>query len=91
MYANDTIILCDSEQNMEQALISIYGYCSNWKLKVNCNRIRIVLFSRNKVRASNCMFQFGKEKIEIVSEYKYRGILFSYDAMMIDLGKNSWN
>ena len=35
------------------------------------------MFSRGKVRASNCKFQFGEEEIKIVNEYKYLSILFS--------------
>ncbi len=31
MYARDTVILCDSEENMKQALIALLNYCSEWK------------------------------------------------------------
>lgn len=38
MYADDTIILCDTEEGMRQALLVLYDYCNEWKLKLNCNK-----------------------------------------------------
>ena len=31
MYADDTIILCDSEGGMRQALIALNTFCNEWK------------------------------------------------------------
>ncbi len=31
MYADDTIILCESERGMRQALIALNTYCNEWK------------------------------------------------------------
>ena len=76
MYADDTVILCDSEQNMKNALASLHNYCSEWKLTVNCSKTKIVIFGRGRVATSNYNFQFGEERIEVVREYKYLGILF---------------
>ena len=80
MYADDTIILCDSEKNMKQALVALHSYCLNWKLKVNCSKTKIVIFSRGRVRTNNFMFQFGEEEIEVVGDYKYLGMLFNYNG-----------
>ena len=63
MYADDTVILCDSEQNMKEALVSLHRYCLEWKLKVNCSKTKIVIFSRGRVATSNYNFQFGEEEI----------------------------
>ncbi len=38
MYADDTVVLCDSEEGMKQALVALCTYCSEWKLKLNCNK-----------------------------------------------------
>ncbi len=34
IYADDTVLLCESEANMKQALTALHRYCSEWKLKV---------------------------------------------------------
>ncbi len=38
MYADGTIILCDTEEGMKQTLLALYDYCNEWKLKLNCNK-----------------------------------------------------
>ena len=80
MYADDTVILCDSETNMNQALTALHSYCSDWKLKVNCDKTKIVVFSRGQVQTNRYNFQLGGEDIEVVSEYKYLGVLFNYNG-----------
>ena len=64
---------------MEQALSSLNSYCSDWKLKVNCNKTKIVVFSRGKVNTDHYHFKFGNETIEIVNQYKYLGVSFNYN------------
>lgn len=80
MYADDTIILCDSERGMRQALIALNTYCNEWKLKLNCNKSKVVIFSRGKIDLSKYVFQFGCEKIEVMEDYKYLGLTFNYNG-----------
>lgn len=80
MYADDTIILSDSEHGMKQALIALNSYCNDWKLKINCNKTKIVVFSRGKVQTDKYNFTFGCEKIEVVDHYKYLGVTFNYNG-----------
>lgn len=65
MYANDTIILCDRERGMKQALAALNTYCNEWKLKLNCNKTNVVIFSRGKADQRKYNFRFGCEKIEV--------------------------
>ncbi len=53
MYADDTVILCDSEEGMQQALVALCTYCNEWKLKLNCDKTKRVLFSRGMANPSN--------------------------------------
>ena len=48
MYAYDTIILCYSEERMKKAVIALYSYCNGWKLKLNCYKTKIVVFSKER-------------------------------------------
>ena len=80
MYADDTIVLCDSEGGMRQALMALNTYCNEWKLKLNCNKSKIVIFSRGKVDLSKYEFKFECEKIEVVEDYKYLGLTFNYNG-----------
>ncbi len=81
MYADDTIIMSDSEQAMKQALMSLSSYCNEWRLKVNCSKTKIVVFSRGMVHTGGYDFRFGSEAAAaVVNDYKYLGITFSYNG-----------
>lgn len=80
MYADDTVILCDSEDGMKRALLALENYCNAWKLQLNCNKTKIVIFSRGKVNMERYDFKFGTGNIEVVSEYKYLGLTFNYNG-----------
>ncbi len=80
MYADDTVILCDNENEMKKTLLALETYCNNWKLKVNCDKTKIVIFSRGRVDTERYNFKFGTSDIEIVREYKYLGLTFNYNG-----------
>ena len=76
MYADDTIILADSESNMQVALKALQQYCDTWKLEINCSKTKISIFSRGKTKTNKYNFLYKGNKIEIVDSYKYLGIEF---------------
>ena len=41
MYADDTIILADSEANIQKALNALQMYCNKWKLEINCSKTKV--------------------------------------------------
>ena len=75
MYADDTVLLSDNEANMNQALTALHSYFSEWKLKVNCDKTKIVVFSKGQVQTSSYRFPVGGEVIEVASDYKYLSVL----------------
>ncbi len=80
MYADDTVILSDSENGMKQALLALNEYTREWKLQVNCNKTKVVVFSRGKVQTDKYKFKLGEDDIEVVGHYKYLGITFNYNG-----------
>ena len=36
MYADDTIVLADSEENLQLALDALNNYYKTWQLEINC-------------------------------------------------------
>ena len=76
MYADDTIILANSESNMQAALNALQKYCDTWKLEINCSKTKISIFSRGKTKTDKYNFLYNGNKIEIVDSYKYLGIEF---------------
>lgn len=44
LYADETVILYYSEEEMKQALEALYTHCYEWKSKLKCNKTKIVVF-----------------------------------------------
>jgi hypothetical protein len=48
LYADDTVILSESAEGLQEALSAFEKYCNIWKLTVNTNKSKIVVFSKKK-------------------------------------------
>ena len=75
LYADDTIIMAESAEELQSALNSLHAYCNKWKLTVNVKKTKVVIFSRGIVRVAPA-FVYGNQHVEIVREYTYLGIVF---------------
>ena len=47
MYANDTALLAESASNLQNMLNLFQEYCLKWKLKVNIDKIKVIIFTSN--------------------------------------------
>lgn len=75
MYADDTVIMSDTAEDFQNAL-NVYGnFCKRWKLTVNYDKTKILIFSRGK--QSDYSFTLENNSIEVVNEFKYLGLLLS--------------
>ena len=79
MYADDTVILANSKTNLQKGLDVLNDYCKKWKLKVNSDKTKIVIFSKRKVNNNKFNFIFNDSEIEIVEYFKYLGVTFKYN------------
>ena len=72
LYADDTILLAESPENMQDMLTKFENYCIQWKLKVNPQKTKMVIFSKRKNRV-NCDFKLFGKTLCIVDECSYLG------------------
>ena len=79
MYADDTVVLAESEDETQKSLNTLHEYCEEWKPKINVTKTKIMIFSRGKIRKLPDLM-FGNSKIEVVFEYNYLGIIFNYNG-----------
>ena len=86
LYADDTVTLSDNELDMQYALNTFEDYCSEWKLIVNIEKTKLVIFCQRKINA-NLKFMFNRQEIEIVKEYKYLGILLGQSVSFLTTKK----
>jgi hypothetical protein len=46
LYADDTIVLAESSQDLQKALNAVDKYWQDWKLTVNTTKTKVVIFSK---------------------------------------------
>lgn len=76
LYADDTILLSESSKDLQNMLDNFAEYCEHWKLKINTDKTKILIFSKGRISKNEKYFLNGKE-IEVVKSYKYLGVFFA--------------
>ena len=86
MYADDTIILCNTAEGLQNALDHLGNYCDEWKIKVNIKKTKITIFGSKKTN-HNHRFHYKGEELEIVNSFKYLGVFFNTNGKFIQCKK----
>ena len=75
LYADDTVILAESVEGMQNALDIFQTYCEFWKLEINIAKTKMTIFSKRKMK-QNFDFKLQGKNIEVVDTYLYLGLIF---------------
>ena len=76
LFADDTVLFAESDQELQYALDQFKEYCEEMKLTVNVEKTKIVIFTNTRNK-NHFEFKFNASTIEIVDAYKYLGIYFA--------------
>ncbi len=85
LYADDICILTENEADLQKALNIMYDWCTRWNMTVNTDKTQIVHFRTQSKEQTGFMFIYGEQNINVVSQYKYLGLILNehlYYAMM---------
>ena len=85
LYADDTVLLADSPENLQKCLNDFMTYCTDWKLNINYNKTKIVIFGSRKT--DKHVFTIEEHIIEVVQSYKYLGVLLSNNGSFLNARK----
>ena len=77
LYADDIVIFGKTPEELQKSLDILEAYCSRWKLTVNTNKTKIVVFRRGGRLPTNLEFKYNGNLIEIVNKFSYLGIVFT--------------
>ena len=77
LYADDTIIMAESPNELQLALNALSEYCTQWKLKINVDKTKIIRFSKRPMQCPVHDFFLNNEKVEVVNSYVYLGTTIS--------------
>ena len=70
-----SLIMAESADELQHALREFQIYCSYWKLRVNVDKTKILVFSKGSLLKTK--FYYNNLVIENVKEIKYLGAVFS--------------
>ena len=78
-YADDTIILAESPDDLQNSLNELFNYCQKWKLKVNEDKTKILCFT--KKRKNEHTFSYNGQNLEIVKDFVYLGVTLTTNGI----------
>lgn len=87
LYADDTILLSDNAKQFQETLNIFYEYCKNWKLNINIEKTKIMIFG-DYSRTRTVSFSIAGAEIEIVKSFKYLGVLFTKNGRFVQYVKH---
>ncbi len=96
LYADDTVLLAESEGMLQRIVDKFERVCKRRKLKVNAGKSKVMVFERAREQAINfakpyrvgseaileCKLQLGRERMEKVNEFKYLGTILCKHGSM---------
>lgn len=76
-FADDIVILAETEIDVQHKLNTLLSYCQLNDLKVNVSKTKVLPFHKSPNLKSLGPFYYGSHRVEMVKEYTYLGITFS--------------
>ena len=75
LYADDLVLLAETEDDLQNMLNSLSAWCYKWRMKVNAGKSKVVHFRPARQSRSMYVYRYNGDVIEAVSQYKYLGIV----------------
>uniref|UniRef100_A0A8D8YDR6 Craniofacial development protein 2 n=1 Tax=Cacopsylla melanoneura TaxID=428564 RepID=A0A8D8YDR6_9HEMI len=79
-YADDTLIIANSERELEVLLKKLDRSCKNYGMKINLKKTKIMTVSKAENPQLNTSITLGTETLEDVQKYPYLGAEITNDA-----------
>ena len=77
MYAHDVALIADTLVELQRKLKALESFCQKWGMEVNLAKTKIIVFRNGGKLSSKEKFLYNGKTIDIVTHYKYLGIVFN--------------
>ena len=77
MYADDIVLVADSELHLQTMLNTLHEWCKRWRVLINSDKSKCMHFRRGRSQRSEFEFKVGNNILETVESYKYLGVTFN--------------
>ena len=74
LYADDIILLADSEADLQALLTIVENWCKRCRLEVNLSKTNVMHVRKKRTPQSRFVFLLNKQPVAYSSSYKYLGI-----------------
>ena len=88
LYADDLILISESEKGLQNCLNKLEHYCEDWCLDMNIDKTKSLFFNKTG-RLLPYSFHINRKMIENVKTYKYLGIIFSASGIFFSCTERS--
>nr|XP_006815364.1 PREDICTED: RNA-directed DNA polymerase from mobile element jockey-like [Saccoglossus kowalevskii] len=73
LYADDLLLLSETNTGLQNAINSLQLYCHKWKLEININKSKTIIFNKAGRRLDKYNFFINQDVLERVTSYTYLG------------------
>ena len=87
LYADDIILFSKNAEGLQESLNVLAEYCDRWKLTVNSTKTKVMIFRKGGRINQNLRFLYKNNVLEIVTKFKYLGVLFTSGASFTEMDK----
>jgi hypothetical protein len=77
LYADDIVLFSKTAEGLQNSLNVLSEYCIRWKLTVNVQKTKIMVFRKGGIVPENNVFMYNGHVLEIVNKFKYLGTVFT--------------
>ena len=77
LYADDMTIFSETAEGWQVGLDILEKYCDRWKLTVNTEKTKMMVFRKGGILPRNLKFYYKTNELEIVGSFSYLGIVFT--------------
>ena len=74
LYADDLVLLSSCPNGLQKCLDALQDFCTSWKLEVNIDKSKVLIFNSNGKSFLN-YFSYNNKTVETVNQYCYLGVI----------------
>ena len=76
LYADDTVLVAESPEELQKTIDRFHFYCKRWNLKMNIDKSKNLIFSKGR-QTGELQFRYDDKSFETVTNFNYLGITLS--------------
>jgi hypothetical protein len=86
-YADDIVVLSETEEGLQHIIDEINNWCSEWDIEVNCDKSGVMCFGTTQMETVQLKIHLGQQEILQCDTYRYLGIVLNSKMDMKETAK----